>query len=78
MSDLKTKIVALTRDFRIAGEIDLVRGARLTDYMNEAKRFVVITDAKVCDHDGKELLQAQFLDVQLRNIEIVFPAENEV
>jgi Family of unknown function (DUF6812) len=76
MPDLKTQIIILTKDFRIEGKIDLVPGARLTDFMNETSKFMVVTGARVADHAGKELLQAEFINVLVRNIEIILPAEN--
>ena len=76
MSSLKTQIILLTKYFRIEGEIDLLPGARLTDFMNDAKKVMVVTDAKVSDHNGKELLRGKFIDVLVRNIEIILPAES--
>ncbi len=76
MSTLKTRVVILTRDFRIEGEIDLLPGARVTDFMNESKKFMVVTGARVIDHDGKEILKGKFINVLVRNIEIILPAEN--
>ena len=78
MSALKTAIVILTKNFRIEGEVDLIPGARLTDFANESKVFMVVTGAKVSNHDGKELLMAKFIDVQVRKIEIIFPANKEI
>ena len=76
MSTLKTQIIILTKDFRIEGKIDLVPGARLTDFMNETSKFMVVTDARVAGHDGKEFLKGEFINVLVRNIEIILPAEN--
>ncbi len=75
MATLKTKIVILTKYFRIEGEIDLVPGARLTDFMNETNRFMVVSDARVCDHNEKELLSGHFINVLVGNIEIILPAD---
>ncbi len=76
MSTLKTDVVILTADFRIEGEIDLMPGARLTDFMNEAKTFMVVTKAKVSNHDEKELLKSEFINVLVESIEIILPAES--
>jgi hypothetical protein len=78
MSVNKTAVVIITRNFRIEGEINCIPGSRLTDYMNEVHRFMVVTDARVIDHGGQELVKGEFLDVQVRNIEIILPAENLV
>ena len=78
MSTLKTEVIILTKDLRIEGEIDLIQGARITDFMNEVKRFMVVTNATVCDHGGKEILRGGFINVQVANIEIVLPAESKI
>ncbi|EKD34990.1 MAG: hypothetical protein ACD_75C02098G0004 [uncultured bacterium] len=75
MDTLKTQVIVLTKDFRIEGEIDLIQGARMTDFMNEVKRFMVVTNARVADHNGKELVRAEFINVQVANIEVILPAE---
>jgi Family of unknown function (DUF6812) len=78
MSTFKTKVIILTKDFRVEGEIDLIQGARITDFMNSAHRFMVVTNAVVADHDGKELVRGEFIDVQVENIEIILPAEKQL
>lgn len=78
MSTLKTEVIILTKDFRIEGEIDLLPGARLTDFMNGTDTFMVVTDVKVADHNGKELLKGEFVNVLARSIEIILPTENVI
>ena len=78
MSTLKTQVIILTKYHRIEGEIDLLPGARLTDFMNAANKFIVITGATVLDRSGKELLKGGFVDVLVRNIEVILPAESEL
>ncbi len=75
MSTLKTQVILLTKYFRIEGEIDLLPGARLTDFMNDIRQIMVVTDATVMDHDGKELLKGEFINVLVRNIEIILPVD---
>ncbi len=77
MPELKTAVVILTKNFRIEGDVDLIPGARLTDFVNESKRFMVVTDAKVRNHNGKKLMCGKFIDVHVRKIEIIFPADKE-
>lgn len=77
MDTLKTQVIILTKDFRIEGVIDLIQGARMTDFMNEVKRFMVVTHARVADHNGKELVRGEFINVQVANIEVILPAERE-
>ena len=51
-----------------------VPGARITDYMNDAKEFIAITDASVWDmKDGRKLLSTPFLNVNRSNVEFVVP-----
>lgn len=75
MDPNKTQVVVLTRSFRIEGEVDLLPGSRLTDFMNSANEFIVVTQAKVANHEGKEALKSEFVNVHKRNIEIILPAE---
>ena len=42
----KTRVTILTGTYRIKGNIDLLPGARVTDYMSEAKGFIAVTDAE--------------------------------
>ena len=67
----KTRVMILTGEYRITGEINLLPGARLTDYIVEAKSFIALTDAEVSDRDGRRLLTAPFLNVQRDRIEII-------
>ena len=78
MPTLKTEVIILTKDFRIEGQIDLVPGARLTDFMNQTTKFMVDTDTIVTDHDNKEILQSHFINVLVSNIEIILPADSSL
>ena len=71
----KTKITILTGSYRIKGYIDLLPGARLTDYIVEAKSFVAITDAEVWELalGGRQIVTAPFIDVSRDHIQIVMP-----
>ncbi|AGF78029.1 hypothetical protein UWK_01469 [Desulfocapsa sulfexigens DSM 10523] len=75
MSTPKTQVIILTKDFRIEGAIDLVPGARLTDFMNETNKFMVVTNATVTDHAKQEILRGEFINLLISNIEIILPAE---
>lgn len=72
----KTKVIILSNRFKIEGFIDLIPGARLTDYMNNSKRFIAVTDARVVDHVDNGILEAAFLDVLVDNIEIILPLDS--
>lgn len=76
MPTLNTEVIILTKDFRIEGKIDLVPGARLTDFMNQTTKFMVVTNAVVTDHSNAEIFQSDFINVLVNNIEIILPADN--
>jgi len=75
MSEEKTAIIMLTRDYRIEGEIDLIPGARMTDFMNNANDFIVVTDARVVDHGGTEVIRGRFINVLKESVAVILPAE---
>lgn len=68
-----TKVTLLTGSYRIKGYIDLLPGARVTDYMQEAKEFVAVKDAEVYEAEvaGRQVLVAPFIDVNRSHIEII-------
>lgn len=72
-NDTKTKVTILTEAYRITGYIDLLPGARVTDFMHESKDFVVVMDAEVCEIDavGRKVLAAPFIDVSRHHIQII-------
>ena len=43
----KTKVTILTGTYRVKGLIELLPGARVTDFMTEAKEFIAVTHAEV-------------------------------
>ncbi len=75
MEESRTRITILTSTYRIKGFIDLLPGARLTDYIVEAKSFVAVTDAEVWELaiGGRQVLTAAFIDVNKEHIQIVMP-----
>jgi hypothetical protein len=76
MPTLTTPVIVLTKTLRIEGNIDLIPGARLTDFMNKSQKFMVITKAEVSDRNDKNLIKSEFLNVLVENIEVILPAEN--
>lgn len=76
MSNDRTAVIILVKDFRIEGEIDLIPGARVTDFMNNANNFIVVTDVTVFGHDGKEVIRAHFINVLVSNIAVILPADS--
>ena len=71
----KTEVIIYTHDYRVRGKISLVPGARLTDYMVEAKAFLAVTDAEIHDKQGALLLKTPFLDINRDYIVLIVPAE---
>jgi hypothetical protein len=41
MEDPKTRVTILTSSYRIKGHIDLLPGARVTDFMAEAREIIL-------------------------------------
>ena len=71
----KMKVKIFTRNYQVSGVIELFRGARLTDYLAEARTFIAVTDAEVQDRKNQKIIAAPFLNVNKDNIEIILPAE---
>ncbi|HUU71873.1 MAG TPA: hypothetical protein VMW70_04555 [Burkholderiales bacterium] len=69
----RTKVMVLTGTYRVKGFISLVPGARVTDYMVEAKDFIAVTDAEVRDLNDRHLLNAPFLNISRESVHIVVP-----
>ena len=69
----KTKVTLLTGSYRIKGYIDLIPGARVTDFMAEARDFLVVMDAEVYEAEvaGRQVLVAPFINVNRDHIEII-------
>ncbi len=70
-----TNVIILTENYRINGSVALTPGARLTDYIVEAKEFIAVVDAEVSDHLGRAVLSAPFLNVHRAHVEIIVPEE---
>ena len=71
----KMRVIIFTRNYRITGVIELFQGARLTDYLVEAKSFIAVTNAEVLDNQNQKVLTSSFLNIHRDNIEIILPAE---
>ncbi|MCX6996718.1 MAG: hypothetical protein NTV49_06445 [Kiritimatiellaeota bacterium] len=68
-------VFILTDQYRIRGQIALLPGVRLTDYMCAAKLFIAVLDVEVEDLQGRRLLQAAFLNVHRDHIRLIAPAD---
>ena len=69
----RTKVTILTGTYRIKGYVELIAGARLTDFMIEAKEFIAVIDAEVADLGGRLLLNEPFLNVSREHVQVVIP-----
>ena len=69
----RTKVTILTDTYRIKGYIELIPGARLTDFMIEAREFIAVTDAEVTELGGRLVLTEPFLDVSRNHVQVVIP-----
>lgn len=69
----KTKVVILTRSYRIRGHIHLLPGARITDFLVDSKDFIAVTDADVWETGGRQVLSSAFINIARDQIEIVMP-----
>ncbi len=69
----RTKVTILTGTYRVKGFIDLVTGARVTDYLVEAKEFIAVTEAEVRDLNDRHLVTTPFLNVSRDHIQVLAP-----
>jgi hypothetical protein len=71
----RTRVTILTGSYRIKGFIDLIPGARVTDYVNDAKGFIAVTDAEVWELavGGRQMIAAKFLNVSRDHIQVITP-----
>ncbi|MDZ4251646.1 MAG: hypothetical protein U1A72_03630 [Sulfuritalea sp.] len=69
----KTRVTILTGTYRIKGYIELLPGARVTDYMQESREFVAVMDAEIYEAEvaGRQVLMAPFIDVNRNHIQII-------
>ena len=69
----RTKVTILTGTYRVKGYIELLPGARVTDYLVESKDFIAVIDAEVWELGNRHLLNAPFINLSLDHIQIVIP-----
>ena len=73
----KTRVTILTSTYRVRGYIDLLPGARVTDFMAQARDFIAVTQAEVWElvPGGRPVAAAPFINVSRDHIEIIVPDE---
>jgi len=69
----KTKVTIFTGNYRIKGYIELVPGARVTDFMVEAKDFIAVTEAEIWELADRKIMNAPFLNVSRHHVQIIMP-----
>lgn len=71
----RTRVNILTNQYRIRGYIDVLPGARVTDFIVDAKQFIAVTDAEVYEPElgGRQVLAAPFIDVNRDHIQVLAP-----
>lgn len=67
------KVIIFSQHFQISGCLSIYEGVRLTDYMNESKDFISVTDAEIKCREKGTTLQASFFNIRKDDIEIVIP-----
>ncbi len=76
VDESKTRVTILTGTYRVKGNIDLLPGARVTDYMAEAKEFIAVTEAEVWEVVGRQVFTAPFINVNKEHIQIISPGSH--
>jgi hypothetical protein len=74
----KQKVIIFTHQFEIRGDLNIYQGVRLTDYMNESKAFISVTNVKIKDSSGERRLKARFLNVRKEDIEMIIPEDSVI
>jgi len=72
----RTKVTILTNQYRIKGYVDVLPGARVTDFIVEAKDFIAVTEAEVYEPElgGRQVLTAPFININRAHIQVMAPA----
>jgi hypothetical protein len=73
----KTRVVILTESLRIEGDIGLLPGVRLTDYMTESKIFLAVSNVTVTDHNDNLRLSGSIINVHRDKIVVIKPVAEE-
>ena len=73
----RTKVTIFTSTYRVRGFIELMPGARISDFMTESRDFIAVTKAEVWElhPGGRQVASAPFLSVSRDHIEIILPGD---
>jgi len=69
----KTKVTILTGTYRIKGYIELMPGARVTDFMVQAKDFIAVTEAEIWEVGDRKIMSVPFINVSRQHVQIIMP-----
>jgi hypothetical protein len=71
------RVVIITKDHRIEGQMHILAGSRITDALNsKAKDFYAITDASIFKSDtGALLATPEYVAVAREAMAAIFPSE---
>ncbi len=73
----RTKVTIFTSSYRVRGFIELMPGARISDFMAESRDFIAVTKAEVWELQpgGRQVAAAPFLNVSRDHIELILPGD---
>ena len=73
----RTKVTIFTSTYRVRGFIELVPGARISDFMAESRDFIAVTKAEVWELQpgGRQVAAAPFLNISRDHIELILPGD---
>lgn len=72
--ETRRKVTVLTNGYQIMGECSVLPGARVTDYLNDSRDFIALTNASVWHvADARKMMNAAFLNLNRGNVEIIVP-----
>jgi hypothetical protein len=74
-TEARTKVIILIGNYRITGNVDLLPGARVTDFLTESREFIAITEADVWDLGGRKLFSGSFMNINRGRIDVIMPEE---
>lgn len=72
------RVMIITKDHRISGDMHVLEGSRLTDALNsKSKDFYAITSAEIYRLDTDQLMaRAEYMAVAREAISAIFPVED--
>ena len=73
----RTKVTIFTSTYRVRGFIELMPGARISDFMAESRDFIAVTKAEVWELQpgGRQVAAAPFPNVSRDHIELILPGD---